>query len=372
MKLAIVGCGFIAERYATDLRHYSGLSLVAATDLDEDRSRTLVDRHGGTAYPDLATLLHDSDAELVINLTVHAAHAEVTRTCLGAGRHVFSEKPLALDADEADELVALADRKGLTLGCAPGNLLGDAQQLVGHYLQSGRLGTVRMVYAECNLGRVTQWSSNPEAFLRAGPLFDGAVYPLTLLVGYFGPVIAVEAAHSALLLSEHDHPATGTRFSVDTPDQVTALLRHENGTLVRLSASMYVPAQTKHFYSVEFHGDAGSLYLANSGDTGPFGPHAVEFSRVGKGYLSVPLPKPSEPRGYGAAIRETVAAIGAGRPVGVGGARAAHLVTIIDRIDRCATTHRPQPIDPPDLAQPTFAFPRVPTRLPPLGFGCSR
>lgn len=91
MKLAIVGCGFIAERYATDL--------------GEDRSRAFVSRHGGTAYPDLAALLRESDAELVISLTVHAAHAEVTRTCLGAGRHVFSEKPLALDAEEARDLV---------------------------------------------------------------------------------------------------------------------------------------------------------------------------------------------------------------------------------------------------------------------------
>lgn len=334
MKYAIIGCGHIAQQYAADLAAHANLRLAAAADLVPARAAALTAQFGGNPYPSAEALLAGSDAELILNLTIHDAHAPVTRACLAAGRHVFSEKPLALDPEEAAALVALAQQKGLALGCAPGNLLSDAAQFTWELLREGRLGTVRMIYADGNFGRVTQWNANPEPFLRIGPLFDGAVYPLALLTAYFGPVVGVHAAHNALLLGEHE--ANGRSFHTTTPDHTTALLELSDGPLLRLTASMYVPYQTQHFNSIEFHGDGGSLYLRNCGEMS-WSEGAVAWAPLGEGYAPLPLPFSPQSRDYAAAVAELATAVAEDRrPRAAAGAQAAHLVDVIDAINRYA------------------------------------
>ncbi len=391
MRLAIVGCGHIAQVYARDLATYDTLEIVAATDLVPSRAEQLVAAFGGTAYPDLNTLLSDSSAEAIVNLTIHAAHAAVTRRGLDAARHVYSEKPLALDPAEARALVEQAEAHGLKLGCAPISVMGDAQRHAARLLRDGRCGPIRMVYAICNLGRLTEWNANPEPFLRIGPLFDGAVYPLTLLTHLFGPVQRVASAHQSLLLDTHEHD--GRHFSVDTPDHTIAVLEFADGVQAHLTASMYVPYQTKHFNSLEFHGDDGSLFLRNAGDTTSADAEAVQFARLGQGYRPVPLPHPLQPRGYAAGIEDLRQAVASDRAPRASGCHAAHIVALIRAIQQSAQENAPVPVDAlgftaapsssPDASHPSN--PEGPTSnsepatlnsnrpaLPPIGFGCSR
>ncbi len=345
-----------------------------------ERAERLADAFGGTAYPDLEALLAESDADCVVNLTIHDAHASVTRRCLEAGRHVFCEKPLALDAAEARALVALAERKNLRLGCAPISGMGDAQQLTGRYLREGRCGRLRMIYANCHLGRLTEWNDNPEPFLRIGPLFDGAVYPLTVLTSLLGPVRRVLTAHQSLLLETHEHD--GRHFSLETPDHTVALLEFEGDVQAQLTASMYVPYQTKHFNSIEFHGDDGSLFLKNCGALAwPEGEPAVEFARLGKSYRPVPPPHALRPLDYASALDEMKAAIDEARPSYAGGRQAAHVVAVVEAIERCAETGAPTAVDEVGFvrnAPHEVGTSRLGTRtskpgtLPPIGFGCSR
>ena len=395
VKVAIVGCGTIADRYAPGISRANGLEFVATTDLDSERAERLASAHSVSAYDDLDTLLDESDASLICNLTTHEAHAPITKRCLNAGNHVYSEKPLAMNAAEARKLVELAEQRGLGLGCAPINLLGDAQQRAWRYLQEGRLGTVRTAYAECNIGRLTEWHSDPEPFLRAGPLYDGAVYPLTVLVGYFGPVVEIEAAHSELLLDEHAHE--GRSFTVETPDHVLVVVRFTDGVSVRLTASMYVPYQTRSFYDLEIHGDGGSLHLADAAafDSGGL----VEFARLGRGYRPVLPQRPPKNVTYAAGVIEMAAAIEAGRPHYTDGGRAAHLVAVIEAIEACAENDESVTVEPVAFERPApvethrnraFSSPIVPgatteggvrtergareeeRSMPPIGFGCSR
>lgn len=382
MRFAIVGCGFIAQQYAEAAAARDGLELVATMDLVPDRAEALAGQFGGSAYADLDTLLADGDAECIVNLTIHDAHAPVTRRCLNAGRHVFSEKPLTLDGATARDLVTLAKQQDVRLGCAPISLMADAQQLAGRYLREGRCDPLRMIYANCNLGRLTEWNDNPEPFLDIGPLFDGAVYPLTVLTGLLGPVQRVLNAHQSLLLATHEH--VGRRFTVDTPDHTTATLEFENGMQAQLTASMYVPYQTQHFNSIEFHGDAGSLFLRNCGDLTAVDREAVQFARLGKPYRPVPLPQPATPHDYASALIDMAAAIHHERPPYASGQQAAHVVAIIKAIERCAEHGDAVPVDkvgftPPSLMPPYTAG--IPTRatqnaeratLPPIGVGGSR
>ncbi|NBB86517.1 MAG: Gfo/Idh/MocA family oxidoreductase [Bacteroidetes bacterium] len=381
MDVAIVGCGFIAQAYAEALAAAPGVQLTATMDLAGERAKTLAAAYDAKAYASLDALLEHTTAPLIVNLTIHHAHAEVTRTCLKAGRHVFSEKPLASSAAEAHALVDLAAAEGLRLGAAPAaSLFGDAQQLAWRYLREDRLGAVRMVYADANLGRVPEWNANPEPFLRIGPLLDGAVYPLTLLTAWLGPVVAVEAAHQARL--NPDFERDGARVTIDTPDHHTAMLRFASGARARLTASFFVPHQTQHFNSLEFHGDDGSLYLRNAGDLAWMGDGGdLQFARLGDPYQPLVLPKSGESFSYATPIVDMAEAIADGRAPVANGRQAAHVVEIVEAIASVANTGQPQALESKVEAPaprawaagavPGHAFGETPA-VPAVGFGCSR
>src|SRR3954453_10575297 len=128
LGIGIVGTGNIAGGYARDALTHPEIRLVAATDLDPERAAAFAAEHGCRFHPDLDGLLADPEIDIVVNLTIHHAHYEVTKRALEAGRHVYTEKPLALHAAEARELVALAGDRGLRLGSSPATFLGEAQQ----------------------------------------------------------------------------------------------------------------------------------------------------------------------------------------------------------------------------------------------------
>ena len=129
--VGIIGCGNIAGPYARSLAEHDEVQLVAVTDMDTARASSFATEHGVRAHASLDALLADPDVEIVVNLTVHHAHYAVTKQALEAGKHVYSEKPMALEAAEARELVALARAKGVRLACSPATFLGEAQQTVG-------------------------------------------------------------------------------------------------------------------------------------------------------------------------------------------------------------------------------------------------
>jgi predicted dehydrogenase len=114
MRVALVGCGNIADSYADTISAEPRLELVGMTDVDPERARTLAAKHGATAYPSLDALLADDSVATVVNLTAPAAHAAVTGAALAAGKHVHTEKPVALRYDEARELAALAESNGVS------------------------------------------------------------------------------------------------------------------------------------------------------------------------------------------------------------------------------------------------------------------
>ena len=154
LGIGIVGTGNIAGGYARDTLTHPEIRLVAATDLDPVRAAAFGQTHDCRIHASLDDLLADPEVDIVVNLTVHHAHYEVTKRALAAGRHVYSEKPLALRSGEPRELVELAAARGRRLGCSPSTFLGEAQQTAAAWIRSGRLGTVRAIYAEVNWGRI--------------------------------------------------------------------------------------------------------------------------------------------------------------------------------------------------------------------------
>ncbi|HMO59812.1 MAG TPA: Gfo/Idh/MocA family oxidoreductase [Roseiflexaceae bacterium] len=352
LTVAIVGCGNISGPYAETLKPYEHIHLRGAADVDPERARQFVAKHGGIAYASLDEVLADEAVDLVINLTIHHAHPEVITRCLNAGKHVHSEKPLAMTNAEAQALVKLAEARGLRLSCAPITYMGEAQQTTWKLIRDGRLGDVRVVYAEVNWGRIESWHPNPGPFYDVGALFDVGVYPLTLVTTMFGP--ARRATAFGKVLYPDRVTQEGTPFHITTPDFVVAAVELANGTVVRLTTNFYV-----NFFSrqrgLEFHGDRGSVYLGSFQDFDT----SVEFAEFGKEYTPVEHVRPAYPgTEWSRAVVEMAEAIGAGRPQRATGAQAAHVVEICCAISESLQNGRPVEItssfpqpDPMDWAR---------------------
>ncbi|WP_123619238.1 aldo/keto reductase [Halorubrum sp. CSM-61] len=398
MECAFVGAGSVARRYAAGIDG-SRLELTAVCDLDAGRAHDLADRHDATAYADLGAMLAEVEAPLVVNLTSHGAHASVSRRALRADRHVFSEKPLALDAEEAADLVATAERRGLALACAPINHRCDAQRHARWLLGDGRLGPVRLGYAHAHVGRVTEWHDDPASFLAVGPLYDGAVYPLNCLVSWFGPVGRVRVA---------DGLAPWPDRETETPERdshVEATLEFRAGPTVRLTASLYAPHRSREFNSLELHGDDGSIYLADSGALAADS-DTVRVGGNGREYVDAPHPAPRRERRYVDGPARVAAAVASGRRPVASARRSAHVVAVCNAVESAAADGGPATVDAHGVASPDLSPPPVRPRLdrssarrggtagtagegasraagdgasraaavmlPPVGFGCSR
>jgi predicted dehydrogenase len=355
--IGIVGTGNIAGGYARDILTRPGIRLVAATDLDPVRLAAFAEEHTCRAHPSLGKLLADPDVNIVTNLTVHHAHFEVTKAALEAGRHVYSEKPLALRSSEARELVSIAHERGLRLGCSPSTFLGEAQQTAAAWIRGGRLGTVRAIYADVSWGRIETWHPAPEAFFDVGVLVDVAVYPLTLATTMIGPARAVHAWGWDLLPDRVT--VNGAPFRIGSPDLMVAAVELEGGAIVRLTASFYVGRPARSRGGMEFHGDDASLALGSFlvfDATVEVGPYDGEYEPVP--YVRPPFAGTAWARG----LADMAAAIAEGRPHRASAEQAAHVVDILEaaatsmagdgrRVEVTSTFAPPQPMpwaSPPD------------------------
>lgn len=338
LRIAIIGCGNIAEPYARNLVTFPQLELVGMTDLDLARAETLAGKFGGTVYPSVAALLADPSVDLAVNLTIHHAHYEVTKQCLEAGKHVVSEKPLALTYTQARELVDLAERQGVRLGGTPFTFMGEAQQTAWKLIRQGTLGRVRVVYAEVNWGRLETWHPAPAAFYDVGPLFDVGVYPLMLLTTIFGPARQVWSYGRVV------HPDRVTKygqpFHVDTADFAVAMVEFDNGVIARLTTNFYVHNQNSQ-RGAEFHGDLGSLVLESW-----FEPDsALRFAEFGKSFADVPLVRePSRGVRWGINVAELADAMREGRLHRPTGEHSAHVVEVLCAAAESMRSHRPVPV----------------------------
>jgi predicted dehydrogenase len=149
--------GEIAQSYAACLAACGG-KVSCVFDSDAARAAAMVApgsaAEGATVCATLEELLSSEKVAVVLNLTPVAAHAPVSRAALESGKHVWSEKPLAATPHEARELVELATRKHLQLGCSPLTFWGEAQQTLARHIQRGLIGTVRMAQVHCSAAQL--------------------------------------------------------------------------------------------------------------------------------------------------------------------------------------------------------------------------
>ena len=294
MRIGIVGCGYVAEFYGTTLPLHPELDLVAVTDRDPDRRSTFARRYGTTAVASVAELLADDRVEMVLNLTNPRDHHEVTRAALSAGRHVYSEKPLAMAFDEAQELVELAGSQGVELACAPCSILGEAAQGLWRAIRAGTVGTPLLAYAEMDDGLLSAmnyrswvnesgvpWPYRDE--FEVGCTIEHAAYSLSWLLAMFGPAERVVSFGS---VQDPGKLPPGERDS-QGPDVTMAAIRFASGVVARLTCSIIAP----HDHELTVIGDRGIISVHDTWDYHSAVRSRRRLSVRRKTFLS-PIPRP--------------------------------------------------------------------------------
>lgn len=262
MKIAIVGTGFVADYYMTTLHNYPELQLIGVYDHSTERLKAFCAHYAVKAYDSFEHLLADRDVQIVVNLTTPENHFKLSHAALSAGKHVYSEKPLAMDFDDAEALVTLAQKSGLMLAAAPANGLSDAHRLVSSVIDT--IGTPRLVYAEMEDGPVfrdkwSSWRSQSGApwpglhEFEIGCTLEHAGYALSWLVSLFGPVERV-AAFSAITFPDK---GPGTEHITMAPDFSVGCLVFKSGLVARLTSGLAMPKDR----SLTIVADEGSIIV---------------------------------------------------------------------------------------------------------------
>ncbi|MBR9805204.1 Gfo/Idh/MocA family oxidoreductase [bacterium] len=261
--IAIVGCGFVADYYMETLASYPSLHLCGVYDRDAERLMAFSSHYGVARYANVDDVLRDPRVSIVLNLTNPREHYQLSRQCLLAGKHVYSEKPLAMDFAEAEDLVLLARSQGLQIASAPCSVLGVAAQTLWKAVRDGVCGKVRLVYAELDDGMLhkmpyKKWHSVTGApwpykdEFEVGCTLEHAGYYLTWLVAMFGEIEHI-VAYSACLVP--DKLPDETLSPSGTADSSLAVLRFSGGVVVRLTTTIVGPADR----SIRIIGDGGVL-----------------------------------------------------------------------------------------------------------------
>lgn len=300
-KVGLVGCGNISSAYLRSCHSFPILEVVACADLDVARAQEKAAEFAIAKAYSYADLLADPEVEIVINLTVPSAHAEVNLAAIQAGKHVHGEKPLAINREDGRRALAAAQAAGVRLGCAPDTFLGGGLQTCRKLIDDGWIGQPVAATAFMMGHGPESWHPNPAFFYQrgAGPLFDMGPYYLTALVALLGPIRRVTASAR---ISQAERPITsqpfyGQMIQVETPTHVAGVLDFESGPIATMITSFDVWASAVP--RIEIYGTEGTLGVPDPNIFG--GP--VRLRRAGGAdWSEIPLTHPAEVnRGIGVA-----------------------------------------------------------------------
>jgi predicted dehydrogenase len=264
MRVGLVGCGNISDIYLQNARRFRDIVFTACADINAEAAKRQAERYAihGRSVNDL---LKSDDVDIVLNLTIPEAHAQVSLQAIDAGKHVYSEKPLATAVAEGVALVAAAQARELRLGAAPDTVLGAGVQEARALIDAGSIGKPLTGLAAVMSHGMEHWHPNPGFFFRlgAGPVFDMGPYYLSALVTLLGPVASVQAmgqiGFDERIVTTPGSQLHGQSIKVETFTNVHALLDFASGAHVTFMASWDV---WKHGVPpIELHGEKASLRL---------------------------------------------------------------------------------------------------------------
>ena len=262
LRIGLVGCGNISDIYLTNAALFRDIAFTACADLNADAAARQAKRYKIAARP-VKELLGSDDIDIVLNLTIPEVHAEVSLSALAAGKHVYTEKPLATSLADGVKVMEAARARGLRVGAAPDTVLGASIQEARRLIDTGAIGKPLSGAAAFMSHGMEHWHPNPGFFFRpgGGPVLDMGPYYISTLVTLLGPVASVMASgqtgFSERIVTTKKSSILGQAIKVETPTNLHALLQFQSGAQVVFLASWDV---WKHgMLPMELHGADASL-----------------------------------------------------------------------------------------------------------------
>ncbi|TBL77866.1 Gfo/Idh/MocA family protein [Paenibacillus thalictri] len=345
VKVGLIGCGVISETYLkVCTESFDVIDIVACADLVPELARQRAEQFGIAKTCSVEDMLADPEIEMILNLTVPKAHAEINMRALEAGKHVFTEKPFALAQEDAEKVLALAEAKGLRVGCAPDTFLGGGIQSCIKLIDDGWIGTPFGGSGLILTGNAADRTHrSPENFLSLGgdPLFDVGVYYITAFVAMLGPVRKVSGSASQLRtelkLLNPKSPRYGDTVPVTAPMNTSAVLDFACGATATLTAAKEGFGYTPR---MEIYGTDGILYVPDPNGFG--GPIQVK-QRSGE-IVQFPLSHGLTEQSRGVGLADMAYAIQSGRPHRASGSLATHVLNVMFGIFESSQTERHVPV----------------------------
>jgi predicted dehydrogenase len=378
MRVGIIGCGNISDIYVRNAKLFRDIEIIACADINPSAAERLARKYS-LRETSVRALLAADDIEIILNLTLPVAHAEVSRAAIVAGKHVYSEKPLATSLQDAVALIEEAEAKDLRVGCAPDTVLGAGLQTAKALINEGRVGQITTGLAAVMTKGMEHWHPNPELFYQkgAGPMLDLGPYYVSALTALLGPVSQVRAVGQISPVERRfgEGPKKGETFSVGTFTTLNTILTFSSGAIVSFLASWDV---WRHgVRPIELHGTLASIRVpdpdtfggdvelsANSGLLNIHDPSSVALVSTQVDWLihktdekpfggiNYPLGNPVVANYRSVGLAEMANATVEGRPHRCSGRFALHALAVMLGIIESADSGQPVTIDVPGTTFP--------------------
>jgi len=340
VKVGIIGCGNISGIYCQNARKLEAIELAACADLIPERAQAKAAEFGAKALG-VKELLADPEIEIVLNLTIPNAHAEVAFAAIEEGKSVYNEKPLAIAREDGKRMLEMAKQKGVLVGCAPDTFLGGGIQTCRKLIDDGAIGEPIAATAFMTCHGHESWHPDPEFYYKVGggPMFDMGPYYLTALVNLIGPVRQVTGSTRITFPTRTitSEPKRGTVVTVDVSTHVVGTLDFRNGAIGTIITSFDVWAA--QLPRIEVYGSEGSLSVP---DPNTFGGPVRVFKAGEKEWQEVSLTHGYAENSRGLGVADMAMALRTGRKHRASGELAYHVLDIMHAIHEAsnASSHR--------------------------------
>jgi len=336
LRAGIIGCGTISGIYLKNGPRFADYDIVACADLNMASAEARAAEYGIEAMR-VDALLARPDIDLIINLTIPAAHATVAMQAVQAGKHVYNEKPLTIRLADGSALVAAAAAKGVRVGGAPDTFLGGGIQTCRKLIDDGWIGTPVAASAFMLCPGHESWHPNPDFYYQAGggPMFDMGPYYLTALVTLLGPVARVSGSTRMTYPTRTitSQPKYGQKVTVEVPTHVVGVLDFASGPIATVVTSFDV--YYHHMPNIEIYGSHGSMQVPDPNTFG--GP--IKVRRVGESeWRDIPLSHGYSDNSRGVGVADMAHAVRTGQPHRASGELTLHVLELMHAIHTASST----------------------------------
>ncbi len=329
VKIGIVGCGNISDIYLKNCTQvFEILEVVACADLIIERAKGKAEQYNIPKACTTQELMADPEIQIVLNLTTPKAHSEVCLAALEAGKNVYVEKPLAVNREDGQNILNLAQSKGLLVGGAPDTFLGAGLQTCRKLIDDGWISEPVAATAFMMCHGHESWHPDPEFYYKigGGPMFDMGPYYLTALVALMGPVRRLTGSARKTFAERiiTSNPKYGTKISVDTPTHVAGILDFQKGAVGTIITSFDVWGS--QLPRIEVYGSQGTLSVPDPNGFG--GPVFIQKPGDGE-WKEVPLSHGFAENCRGIGVADMAYALLSGRDCRANGELTYHVLDIM-------------------------------------------